>query len=86
MERDKKLHFAAGLAVGLFVGAVLHPALGQVAAVAAGWWKEERDGDDPANHTVDGWDAYWTAAGGAAAQMVLAVVQAFGWWVPPLLR
>lgn len=86
MQKDKVLHFAGGFAVGLVVGALLHPAIGQAAALLVGWWKEERDGDDPAHHTVDGWDAYWTGVGGAAAQMALAIVQALGWWVAPLLR
>jgi hypothetical protein len=86
MEKDKLMHFVAGLGVALVVGAALHPALGQAAAAFVGCWKEDRDAADPANHTYDGWDAYWTATGGVPALALLALVQAAGWWVPPLLR
>lgn len=75
MQIDKALHFGAGFLITLAVGFLVqyHSALpqgmiaGLVACILVAWFKEERDSEDPANHTRDGWDAYATVCGAAPA-------------------
>lgn len=72
LEQDKLLHIAVGAAMGaigyaasLYLKLPEVASFGALAACAAGFAKEELyDLRRLDRHTYDGWDAYWTAAGG----------------------
>lgn len=81
LYRDKLTHFGAGFIVTFLFG-LLHPIAGQVACLAAAWFKEEYDRKRPANHTRDGWDAFATLAGSPPAMALLPLFWAgWPWWV-----
>lgn len=70
MQKDKVLHFIVGLFIAFLVGLV-HPIAGLVAALYAGWLKEQLDKRDPEHHTYDLKDMYWTWAGGLVGIIVV---------------
>ena len=86
MQSDKLKHFAVGAAAAVLCTAVplllglwwfLALWLGIVAPVVLGWAKEQLyDKQRLGQHTVDGWDAYATAAGAVVAPVGLLVAAA----------
>lgn len=86
LPKDKILHFTAGALCALIAVTALHmlftvtPAtlilVGIIASFAVGGIKEEVDFNTP-GHTFDGWDAYWTVAGGIFAMSALHAVRGF---------
>ena len=96
IARDKKLHFAVGIAIAIVVGLALMwlpsrlnsvPAglLGAIAAAAAGWLKEKwYDARRPEKHTVDMGDFRWTLKGGFVGWALLVAAGNAGIIAPHL--
>lgn len=84
IARDKQLHLAAGVLVGIVTAAVcvylgigpelLIAILGGVAAAAVGYGKELLDRKDPEHHTYDMADARFTAIGGLVGGLAGSIV------------
>lgn len=73
IQRDKLLHFVGGALFCAAVALLISPTLALVATFFLGWAKEKLyDARRPDRHTVDGWDAYATAAGAVPALLLLA--------------
>lgn len=80
LQRDKIINFGAGIAAASFVALFVHMVavasiatlylFGVGAGLVAGGLKEQWD-KNRSNHTLGGWDAYWTVAGAVFAMTVL---------------
>jgi hypothetical protein len=78
---DKQAHLFSGACIAFTAAICLVPylpepkaiACGFAAAVFAGLAKEVWDHFHPATHTMDAYDFFATAAGGAAASLVLYI-------------
>lgn len=83
-HKDKVYHFAAGGMIALLAILFLHMTvnlsltvqylIGIISSLAAGAYKEQSDMYD-SEHTSDGWDAYWTVAGGIFAVSMLFAIK-----------
>jgi hypothetical protein len=75
VDRDKRLHFWAGLLIALLVGLIFNAAIGMTAAVVAGVLKEAYDATG--RGTADSGDVIATVIGGifgCAALIIIAGV------------
>ena len=73
MPIDKRLHFAAGMLIALFCGAVIAPAAGFVLAFTAGILKELLD--DASYNGYDWKDMVVTWVGGLTGFIAMEVLQ-----------
>lgn len=67
LKEDKILHFIGGILIAFFIG-LIHPVLGFIAALVAGWAKEEWD---KKHGTYDLKDMYATWIGGVVGTIIV---------------
>lgn len=71
IPQDKLLHFLGGLIICILASLVLPLAISIALVWGIAGSKELYDKAHPEIHTFDGWDAYWTVAGGVFAAILI---------------
>lgn len=73
IPQDKLQHFAGGAIIFTLAALILPLSLAALLVWCVAGGKELYDRTHPESHTFDGWDAYWTVAGGVAAGLLLLI-------------
>ena len=71
IPQDKLQHFAGGAILFTLAALILPLSLAALLVWAVAGGKELYDRAHPESHTFDGWDAYWTVAGGVLAGLLV---------------
>ena len=70
IPQDKLQHFAGGAILFILAALILPLSLSALLVWCVAGGKELYDRAHPDRHTFDGWDAYWTVAGGVAVGLL----------------
>ncbi|WP_293937651.1 hypothetical protein [Iodobacter sp.] len=70
IPNDKLMHFTGGAIIFILAALLLPQSIAALLVWAVAGGKELYDQAHPESHTFDGWDAYWTVAGGVLAAIL----------------
>ncbi|MCX7204729.1 MAG: hypothetical protein NT086_01835 [Proteobacteria bacterium] len=71
IPQDKLMHFTGGAIIFILAALILPQSIAVAIVWGVAGGKELYDKAHPEIHTFDGWDAYWTVAGGVFAAILI---------------